>query len=158
VHRIRLAGIDAPESGQAFGTKAKQRLLELVGGLVVTVDWHKRDKYKRTVGKLVHQERDVNLAMVEGGFAWWYRNYAGEQSKTDQVLYEAAERQARTNRSGLWRDPKPMPPWEWRHRPPPPGGYAAACPCASGKLCTGQRGGRFCVRESGSKKYFPRGP
>jgi len=94
--------------------------------------------------------------MVRDGLAWWYRKYAEEQSPADRVLYEEAEARAKAARVGLWGDPDPMPPWDWRHRPPPPGGYAAACPCGSGKVCTGQRGGRFCVRESGTKKYLPR--
>lgn len=156
-HRIRLAGIDAPETGQDFGTKAKRRLIELAAGKVVEVAFNKRDKYERIVGKLIADQQDVNLAMVRSGSAWWYRKYADEQSEVDQVLYEAAEGQARAERVGLWRDQNPMPPWEWRHRPPPPGGYAAACPCRSGKVCTGKRGGRFCVRESGTKKYFRNG-
>jgi endonuclease YncB( thermonuclease family) len=42
LHRVRLAGIDAPGGGQPFGTKAKQHLLALVGGDPVVVDWHKR--------------------------------------------------------------------------------------------------------------------
>ena len=100
--------------------------------------------------------QDLNLVMVRDGLAWWYRKYAEEQSPADRVLYEEAEARAKAARVGLWGDPDPMPPWDWRHRPPPPGGYAAACPCGSGKVCTGQRGGRFCVRESGTKKYLPR--
>lgn len=155
-HKVRLAGIDAPESGQAFGTKAKRRLLELVGGQTVTVEYSKRDRYRRIVGKLIVDGRDVNLVMVRDGLAWWYKKYAGEQSLVDRRLYEAAEDQAQAGRVGLWSDPNAMAPWDWRHRPPPPGGYAAACPCWSGQVCTGQRGGRFCVRESGTKKYFPR--
>ena len=42
--------------------------------------------------------------------------YSREQSEVDQVLYEAAEDQARAERVGLWRDPDPVPPWEWRRR------------------------------------------
>ena len=155
-HKIRLAGIDAPESGQAFGTKAKRRLLELVGGQTVGVEYSKRDRYRRIVGKILVDGRDVNLVMVRDGLAWWYRKYAGEQSAVDQRLYKTAEDQARAGRVGLWSDPHAMAPWDWRHRPPPPGGYEAACPYGSGNVCIGQRGGRFCVRESGTKKYFPR--
>lgn len=159
LQRVRLAGIDAPEKGQPFGTRAKQWLLALVvGGGSVEVDWYKRDKYRRLVGKLTATTGDINLAMVRSGFAWWFREYAGEQSPADRVLYEAAERQARAERAGLWADPAPMSPWDWRHRPEPPDGYAARCPCGSDDVCTGKRGGRFCVRPSGSKKYFPAEP
>ncbi len=65
--RIRLAGIDAPEKVQAFGTRAKQKLADLVGGQVVTVEWNKIDKYGRTIGKITFEDKDVNLAMVSAG-------------------------------------------------------------------------------------------
>ncbi len=158
-HRVRLAGIDAPESKQPFGAKAKRVLSELVGGETLTVEWHKRDRYDRLVGKLMLDGADVNLALVRAGYAWWYRAYAGEQSSSDRRLYEAAETAARREGVGLWADPRPIAPWDWRA-----GGATAvpakpssgACPCDSGRLCTGPKGGIYCVRESGSKKYFPR--
>ena len=155
-HKVRLAGIDAPERGQAFGTRAKQRLSALVGGQTVTVHWHKEDRYGRIVGKLIVDGQDADLEMVRSGFAWWFRKYADEQSAEDRRRYEAAEAAARGERLGLWTDPEPMAPWDWRDRPEPLGGYAANCPCGSGEICTGKRGGRFCVRSSGTKKYFPR--
>jgi endonuclease YncB( thermonuclease family) len=52
---------------------------------------------------------------VRKGLCWWYRKYADEQSAVDRVLYEDAERQARRKRRGLWSDPNPVPPWEWRN-------------------------------------------
>ena len=155
-HRIRLVGIDAPENAQPFGTKAKQALLKLVGGQVVEVEWSKIDKYGRMVGKLVGDGQDVNLAMVRAGLAWWYRQYAKEQSAADRGLYEAAEAIAKAERRGLWVDPAPVPPWDWRHPPTAPGGTGAACPCDSGAICTGPKGGQFCITESGIKRYFPR--
>ncbi len=85
-HKIRLAGIDAPERRQAFGTKSKESLRDLVAGEVIDVEWHKRDRYKRIVGKIIHAGSDVNLAMVNAGYAWFYRKYAREQSPADQVL------------------------------------------------------------------------
>ena len=115
-HRIRLAGIDAPERKQPFGTKSKEYLSDTVAGEEVVVDWHKLDRYHRIVGKIIFDGRDVDLAMVRAGLAWWYRKYADEQSPADRVLYEAAEAKARSERIGLWRDPEPVPPWEWRHR------------------------------------------
>ena len=74
------------------------------------------DPYKRIVGKILDGERDVNLALVRDGMCWWYRKYAHEQSPVDRGLYEAAEVKARMARAGLWSDPDPMPPWDWRHR------------------------------------------
>lgn len=152
--RVRLAGIDAPERAQAFGARAKQKLAELVGGQVVTVDWTKTDRYERTVGKLITADgQDANLAMLSAGLGWWYRKYAKEQPSADRVIYEAAERQAKAEHRGLWRDQDPMPPWEWRHQAPTPEGYAAACPCGSGAICTGPKGGLFCVTPEGKKRY-----
>jgi len=156
IHRVRLAGIDAPETGQAFGYNSKRQLIKLAYGRTVQVQSHKKDKYGRLVAKLLEDRSDINLQMVSSGAAWWYRKYSGEQSPADRRRYEEAEVFARAERVGLWAGKAPMAPWEWRHRPEPPGGYAAACPCWSGQVCTGKRGGRFCVRESGSKKYFPR--
>ncbi len=115
-HKIRLQGIDAPEKKQAFGTRSKEHLSHLVAGQTVEVDWNKRDRYKRIVGKIVHQGQDINLEMVRAGMAWWYRKYAREQNPGDRVLYEAAEKDARENRRGLWVDSRPVAPWEWRRR------------------------------------------
>ncbi len=113
-HKIRLTGIDAPESNQPFGQRSKEALSALVAGQQVEVDWHKRDRYQRIVGKVIAQGKDVNLAQVRAGMAWWYRKYANEQSQVDQRLYEAAEAKAMKDRVGLWSDKDPIPPWEWR--------------------------------------------
>jgi len=112
--RIRLAGIDCPERRQAFGTRATQALARLAAGKEVTVEWEKRDRYGRIVGKVVYGGKDVDLALVREGMCWWYRHYAHEQSPADRVLYEDAEAKARGKRLGLWRDRNPVPPWEWR--------------------------------------------
>jgi endonuclease YncB( thermonuclease family) len=115
-HKVRLQGIDAPERGQPFGKRSKEHLSDLIAGQDVVVDWDKRDRYGRIVGKILDEERDVNLAMVRAGYAWWYRKYADEQSAADRVLYEDAEESAKAEGVGLWRDPAPIPPWEWRRR------------------------------------------
>ncbi len=123
--KIRLAGIDAPEKKQAFGERSKQNLSRLVFNKDVRVEWHKRDKYGRTIGKVwvapascseCAKTVDANLAQLSAGMAWWYRQYAKEQSVEDQQHYSKAESDAQNGRIGLWADPSPMPPWEWRHR------------------------------------------
>lgn len=115
-HKIRLAGIDCPERKQPWSTKAKQALSEYVFDHQITLDWDKRDRYGRIVGKILDGPRDVNLALVGDGMCWWYRKYADEQSPVDRVLYEDAEEAARKARLGLWSDQEPVPPWEWRRR------------------------------------------
>jgi endonuclease YncB( thermonuclease family) len=84
--RIRLAGIDCPERGQPFGNRAKEALVERVGGKPVSVVWDKRDRYKRIVGKISFAGQDVNLALVQSGMCWWYRKY-GFLAQTANFLH-----------------------------------------------------------------------
>jgi endonuclease YncB( thermonuclease family) len=115
-HRIRIAGIDAPERGQADYEISRQHLAKLAFGKTVIVEWHKRDQYGRLVGKVDAGELDVGLEQVRAGQAWWFRQYANEQSAFDRSRYETAEFEARTNQRGLWKTGRPAPPWEWRAR------------------------------------------
>ena len=114
-HKIRLAGIDAPEKRQAFGNRSKESLSELTYDKTVTVETDKRDKYGRQVGKVLVNGRDVNLVQVQRGFAWFYRQYQREQSSFDRKAYSDAEDAARAARRGLWVDVEPVPPWDYRH-------------------------------------------
>lgn len=115
-HKVRLAGIDAPEKNQAFGKRSKQSLSDLVFNRQVTVLTHKSDRYGREVGKVLVDGLDANLEQIRRGMAWHYKAYEREQSAEDRALYSAAEVQARMQRSGLWRDASPEPPWEYRRR------------------------------------------
>jgi endonuclease YncB( thermonuclease family) len=115
-HTIRLAGIDAPESKQAFGQRSKQHLSSLVFDRQVTAECSKTDKYRRRVCKILVDGGDANLDQLKAGMAWHYKHYAKEQSAQDRSLYDSAEVAARTARLGLWADREPVPPWEWRHR------------------------------------------
>jgi hypothetical protein len=47
--------------------------------------------------------------------AWHYKYYQNEQSPEDRRLYAEAEREARAAKRGLWADPNPTPPWDFRH-------------------------------------------
>ena len=114
--KIRLAGIDAPEKSQPFGHRSKQLLSSLVFGKTVTVEYRKRDRYGRIVGKvLLPGGRDANLEMLKGGMAWFYVAYANELRPEDRALYAEAERQKEDSRQGLWGDLNPVPPWDFRH-------------------------------------------
>ena len=113
-HKIRLAGIDAPEKKQAFGNRSKESLSDLTFGKAVNVETNKRDRYDREIGKVLVNGQDVNLVQVERGMAWFYRQYQLEQSPNDRTLYEAAEDAARAGKRGLWRDVDPTPPWDFR--------------------------------------------
>lgn len=113
-HKIRLAGIDAPEKKQPFGNRSKQSLSDLAFDKMVTVETTKRDRYGRQIGKVLVNGRDVNLIQVEQGMAWFYREYQREQSRNDRKLYESAEDAAKAQRRGLWLDPEPVAPWDFR--------------------------------------------
>ena len=113
-HKIRLTGIDAPERGQAFGTKSKDHLSDSVAGKFVVVEYDKRDRYKRILGKVLLSNEDMNLEQVRAGLAWHYKKYQMEQTPADRELYSQAEIKAKEARRGLWHDPKPIPPWEYR--------------------------------------------
>ncbi len=113
-HKIRLAGIDAPERKQPFGQRAKEQLSHLVFGKTVHVETEKIDRYGRQIGKVLIDGRDANLAMVTAGLAWHYKSYQAEQSSADRLLYASAEEDARAVRAGLWREPAPVAPWNWR--------------------------------------------
>jgi endonuclease YncB( thermonuclease family) len=114
-HRVRLAGIDTPEKRQPFSQIAKDHLSSLVDGQTVTVNYHKRDRYGRIVGKVLTNGADAGLRQVEAGLAWHYERYEQEQSDWDRAAYARAEVQARAEKRGLWRDPEPVPPWDfWR--------------------------------------------
>lgn len=116
--RVRLAGIDAPERSQAFGTVSKQALSDLIFSREVTVNWRKKDRYGRVVGKVLLNGVDTDLKMLELGLAWHYKQHAREQSVVDRKLYAAAEDSARARRAGLWRDAEPVPPSSFRHANP----------------------------------------
>ncbi len=113
-HKIRLQGIDAPEKAQAFGQKSKQSLHQLVHSKMVTVEFEKKDKYGRTVGKVLLNGTDVCLEQIKLGMAWHYKQYQSEQSKEDREIYAQAEQFANLQAIGLWRDKNPMSPWDFR--------------------------------------------
>ena len=114
--KIRLEGIDAPEKKQAFGTRSRQTLGDLVAGKDVTVQWNKKDRYGRIIGKISVDHRDVCLEQIRRGMAWHYKQYARDQAPDDRGAYAEAEVAARVARAGLWHDVAPVAPWEWRHK------------------------------------------
>jgi len=110
-HKIRLLGIDAPERNQPYGKKSRDALSAIVSGRTVGVVVQGKDSYGRSTGTVYLDERNINLAMVATGYAWWYRYYA----RNDHLL-EAAEGKARAAKLGLWAEPDPVPPWDWRRQ------------------------------------------
>lgn len=107
--RIRLSGIDCPEKKQSFGTRAKQFTSEHAFGKTVTVQPTGGAHRGRTIAEVILPNgRSLNQELLKAGLAWWYRKYSKD------VRLGALENEARLAKRGLWVDPQPVPPWEWR--------------------------------------------
>jgi endonuclease YncB( thermonuclease family) len=115
-HKIRLMGIDAPEKKQNFGAASKQALSNYIYQREVTVEYKKKDKYQRILGKVILDKQDICLQMISDGMAWHYKDYEKEQSKTDGDLYSQAEVKARESKRGLWQDSNPVAPSSFRRK------------------------------------------
>jgi micrococcal nuclease len=108
--KIRLAGIDAPEKNQAFGSRAKQALSEKIFNRTVTVVSNSTDRYRRWVCDIHFEDRWINREMIAEGWAWWYHQYS-----TSKILAQA-ETDAHAQKRGLWSDAQPQPPWDFRRK------------------------------------------
>lgn len=116
-HRIRIDGIDAPERTQPYNQISRKNLIALIGNQPVVVESNKFDRHGRPVGVVRNAAgHDVGLEQMKAGLAWHFKRYEHEQSAQDRAAYAAAELLARSARTGLWRDPNPEAPWDFRAR------------------------------------------
>lgn len=99
--KLRIAGMDAPETAQARGRESERRLRAMLQGRVVKVRSVAADRYGRWVSTVTADGVDAGLVMVEEGEAWAYRTYLW-----------ALPKEAR----GLWAERSPEAPWLWRRR------------------------------------------
>ncbi|RFM35491.1 hypothetical protein DXN04_08900 [Chitinophaga silvisoli] len=107
--RIRLSAIDAPEKGQDYYQKSKQALSDLCFNKTVTVELLRKDRYQRWIGDVYNSKGEyINGWMIAGGHAWHYTEY----SKSAPLA--AAQATAKRNKLGLWKQAKPVAPWEFR--------------------------------------------
>ena len=106
--KVRLDRIDAPEKDQPHGKESTAYLTSLIRGKTVRVEWVKKDQYGRVLGIIYLDKTDINLKMVETGNAWHYKFY----DKT--TSYAEAEKEAREKKLGLWVDPDPVEPYQFR--------------------------------------------
>jgi endonuclease YncB( thermonuclease family) len=115
-YAVRLAGIDAPEHDQAFGAQSTQHLVSLISDSSVNLDCENERSYGRLICKiLLPNGDDVDLEQIQAGMAWHYKQYQDEQSPTDRASYAAAECAAMKAKIGLWSDPHPVQPQDFRH-------------------------------------------
>ncbi|OPL18820.1 MAG: nuclease [Candidatus Aegiribacteria sp. MLS_C] len=110
-HRIRLYGIDCPESHQDFGRRAMQFVSDLIFRENVKVVQKDVDRYGRVVGIIYHGNVCVNEEIIRAGYAWVYRHFCKDEICQDWLTLEE---EARKSRIGLWSHPAPIPPWDFR--------------------------------------------
>ena len=111
--KIRLYGIDTPEKAQPHGKAAGKYLASLIAGATVDIESVTTDRYGRTVGIVWDSEVNINQQMVQAGYAWVYQRYC---DKPFCEYWLALEKEAMTDKIGLWQEPNPVQPWEWRRR------------------------------------------
>lgn len=108
--RVRLYGIDAPESRQAYGKRAKQFLSSKIAGKQVKIVDKGNDVYKRLLGYVIYNNININGLMVSEGYAWAY----AYKNRYIVPSFKTAQDQAKRNRKGLWRDKNPINPYQFR--------------------------------------------
>ena len=96
------------------------------------MQWRKREKYQRIVGKVLLDGQDINLEQVRRGMAWHYKAFEREQTKEERRTYAEAGEQARNAQLGLWADKSPVPPWEFRRAAKPKRDEDAGSPAELG--------------------------
>jgi micrococcal nuclease len=107
-YKLRLTDIDAPERNQTHGKTARRALINLCSNTNVHVYLYGKDKYQRNLGKLVCNDIDASVYMINNGHAWYNRHFSMDYS------LDIAEQTARQNKLGLWHNPAAIPPWQWR--------------------------------------------
>ena len=109
---IRLAHIDCPEKKQPFGSKAKQFASDICFGKYVVVKSEgKKDRYNRIIAEIILQDdTNLNKELVKNGLAWHFKKYSDNQE------YSELEISARDKKIGIWSEPKPTAPWDWRKK------------------------------------------
>jgi endonuclease YncB( thermonuclease family) len=110
-YEIRLVNVDCPEYKQAYGNQARHFTANLVFGKIVRAEYESKDKYGRLLAEVFLPDgRSLNRDLVRNGYAWKYDRYSNDST------LEELEQQARKNKIGLWKDPDPTPPWEFRRK------------------------------------------
>ena len=112
--RVRLVGIDAPDPDQVWGDKSYFALAALLNGKDVVIRFRGRDAYGRILGRVIADGKDVGLTQLTNGNAWYMKADAPQLTPPARKLYPAAEASAKKNRIGLWADPAPVSPWDFR--------------------------------------------
>ncbi len=111
---IRLDHIDAPEirGSQPFCKAAKKKLSDLCFGKEIRIkSLHGFDRNGRIIAEIFTSEgKNINKEMVQLGYAWHYEKYSND------IAYKELQKEAQTQKRGLWTDKNSMAPWEFRQK------------------------------------------
>lgn len=113
-HQIRIVGIYAPERVQPFGAASHGNLAKLAFNKPVSAECQPRNRHGELRCKVFVDGQDLGLRQITDGMAWWFKEYAREQSAEDIAAYRQAETMAKMRRTGLWSETNPTPPWDWQ--------------------------------------------
>lgn len=130
--RVRMASIDAPETGkgrnqpgQPFGQASRRALADMIAGKTITVHCYEQDRYERAICDVPLSQNDTaNQRMVAQGMAWANTEKRGQFLRDPRL--PAVQERARAQGVGLWSEPDPVAPWQWRYT------------CWRQKQCAGQ--------------------
>lgn len=107
--KLRLAEVDCPENGQAFGKNAKQFTSRQVFGKQITFIATDTDRYGRTIAKVYYSNgKYLSAEIIKSGYGWWY-HYFSKDTSLGQL-----EKKAKKKKLGLWQDANTIAPWEYR--------------------------------------------
>jgi endonuclease YncB( thermonuclease family) len=112
--KVRFYGIDCPEKAQPYGAAAKSFLNDMIYGKTVSVRVMDVDRYSRYVGVVTYEGKSVNDLMLRAGYAWLYSRYCKDTAICG--AFRSSEREAKAQGRGLWKDPNPTAPWDWRRK------------------------------------------
>jgi endonuclease YncB( thermonuclease family) len=117
LRRVKLAGIDTPETTQRFGAQARQLAAEYLSAKPILIAIDKTEKDARVHGRVNVDGRDVGLVLIEAGLAWCDPHDAAILPEQIRETYWKACDTAKAQRRGLWQDGHPTPPWDYRKIP-----------------------------------------
>jgi len=107
--KIRMYGMDAPEKSQDYGPESRQALEKLVAGKTLSIEVKNKDRYGRTVAVIYVNGKNINEEMVKTGNAWWYQEYAKNDTQ-----FEECQQNAKQKKLGLFSRKGYIEPWIYR--------------------------------------------
>ena len=108
IYRVILSTVMAPQRGQPYSKESRMALKNLVYGQKVQINVIRYDRYGRLIAEVKVSDKSINTEMVKLGMVWVYKRFNDDESLI------ALEEIARKEKTGLWRDDKPVEPWDYR--------------------------------------------